>query len=167
MMSLVAWTSRSSTHSSSHAPTVYSFTRLRSADHSTRLIPPNRSDTSRTAISQGAGGLLRESGPCAIVRFINGIGSSIYASGVDPPAPHALSSPDLSRARRVGVAMKCPRCQQEIRSTGRMGSFTRMQASPAPNGYRLTVACPCGVTFHRWITPQDAAIDMALLARWN
>jgi hypothetical protein len=23
-----------------------------------------------------------------------------------------------------------------------------------PNGYRLTVACPCGVTFQRWITPR-------------
>lgn len=38
-------------------------------------------------------------------------------------------------------------------------------SEPAPNGYRLTVACPCGVTFQRWITPQDAAIDLALLAR--
>jgi hypothetical protein len=26
-----------------------------------------------------------------------------------------------------------------------------------PNGYRLTVACPCGVTFERWITPEEAA----------
>jgi len=26
-----------------------------------------------------------------------------------------------------------------------------------PNGYRLTVACPCGVTFERWITPEGAA----------
>lgn len=25
-----------------------------------------------------------------------------------------------------------------------------------PNGYRLTVACACGVTFERWVLPQDA-----------
>ena len=33
------------------------------------------------------------------------------------------------------------------------------------NGYRLEVACPCGVTFEWWITPADAAIDLAILAR--
>jgi len=29
------------------------------------------------------------------------------------------------------------------------------------NGYRLAVACSCGVTFHRWITPREAAEDLA------
>jgi len=24
------------------------------------------------------------------------------------------------------------------------------------NGYLLTVACPCGVVFQRWVTPADA-----------
>jgi len=36
-----------------------------------------------------------------------------------------------------------------------------------PNGYRLTAACHCGVTFERWITPEEAARDLAVLARWN
>jgi hypothetical protein len=36
-----------------------------------------------------------------------------------------------------------------------------------PNAYRLTVSCRCGVTFERWITPQDAAVDLSLMARWN
>jgi hypothetical protein len=31
------------------------------------------------------------------------------------------------------------------------------------NGYRLAVACSCGVTFHRWITPREAAEDLAVL----
>jgi len=34
-----------------------------------------------------------------------------------------------------------------------------------PNGYRLVVRCPCGVTFRRWITPREAAEDLAILAR--
>jgi len=34
-------------------------------------------------------------------------------------------------------------------------------------GYRLEVACRCGVVFEGWIFAEDAAIDMALLARWN
>jgi hypothetical protein len=36
-----------------------------------------------------------------------------------------------------------------------------------PNGYRLAVSCPCRIVFERWVLPDDAAIDMALLARWN
>ena len=36
-----------------------------------------------------------------------------------------------------------------------------------PNGYRLAVACSCGVTFHRWVTPREAAEDLAVLARRN
>ena len=35
-----------------------------------------------------------------------------------------------------------------------------------PNGYRLEVACPCRVVFERWVFPDDAAVDLALLARW-
>jgi hypothetical protein len=35
------------------------------------------------------------------------------------------------------------------------------------NGYRLEVACPCRVVFERWVFPEDAAIDMTLLARWS
>ena len=33
---------------------------------------------------------------------------------------------------------------------------------PAWNGYLLTVACLCGVVFERWVTPQDAAVDLLL-----
>jgi hypothetical protein len=34
---------------------------------------------------------------------------------------------------------------------------------PAQNGYRLAGACACGVTFERWVAPQDADAD---LIRW-
>lgn len=33
---------------------------------------------------------------------------------------------------------------------------------PEPNGYRLELACSCGVTFERWITPADAAVELTL-----
>jgi hypothetical protein len=33
--------------------------------------------------------------------------------------------------------------------------------APAPNGYRLTVACPYGVVFERWITPEDADLEIS------
>jgi len=36
------------------------------------------------------------------------------------------------------------------------GPLTTDATEPAWNGYLLTVACPCGVVFARWITPEDA-----------
>jgi hypothetical protein len=35
------------------------------------------------------------------------------------------------------------------------------------NGYRLTVAVPVAWTFERWITPEEAARDLVMLARLN
>jgi len=35
------------------------------------------------------------------------------------------------------------------------------------NGYRLTVACPHGVVFEGWITPQEADLDLMRLALRN
>ena len=40
------------------------------------------------------------------------------------------------------------------------GTLTGDATEPAWNGYRLTVACPCGVVFERWVTPQDATADL-------
>ena len=42
------------------------------------------------------------------------------------------------------------------------GTLTGDATDPAWNGYLLTVACPCGVVFQRWVTPQDAAVDLVL-----
>ncbi len=39
--------------------------------------------------------------------------------------------------------------------------------TPAWNGYRLTVACPCGVMFERWVTPLDAELDLLRAAGLN
>jgi len=47
------------------------------------------------------------------------------------------------------------------------GELRATASPPTPNGYRLEVACACRVVFERWVFPEDAAIDMALLARWN
>ena len=42
------------------------------------------------------------------------------------------------------------------------GTLTGDATEPAWNGYRVTVACPCGVVFERWVTPQDAVVDLLL-----
>jgi hypothetical protein len=45
--------------------------------------------------------------------------------------------------------------------------------SPARNGYLLTVVCPCtgvcpcGVVFERWVTPEDAELDLLRAAGLN
>jgi hypothetical protein len=45
------------------------------------------------------------------------------------------------------------------------GPLTADATEPAWNGYLLMVACPCGVVFERWVTPEDA--DFLRLASRN
>jgi hypothetical protein len=40
------------------------------------------------------------------------------------------------------------------------GPLTADATEPTWNGYLLTVACSCGVTFGRWVTPEDAELDL-------
>jgi hypothetical protein len=40
------------------------------------------------------------------------------------------------------------------------GALIADATEPAWNGYRLTVACACGVAFERWITATDAELDL-------
>jgi hypothetical protein len=40
------------------------------------------------------------------------------------------------------------------------GALTGDATEAAWNGYLLTVACPRGVTFERWVTPWDAELDL-------
>jgi hypothetical protein len=40
------------------------------------------------------------------------------------------------------------------------GALTTDATEPAWNGYLLTGSCLCGVTFGRWVTPQDAELDL-------
>jgi hypothetical protein len=47
------------------------------------------------------------------------------------------------------------------------GSLTAEATKRVWNGYLLTVACPCGVTFGRWVTLEDAELDMLHFARLN
>ena len=47
------------------------------------------------------------------------------------------------------------------------GELHAHAGAPTPNGYRVEVTCLCSVVFERWVLPDDAVIDMALLARWN
>ena len=43
------------------------------------------------------------------------------------------------------------------------GTLTADATAPAWNGYRITVACSCGVVFDRWVTEIDAAADLLQL----
>jgi hypothetical protein len=47
------------------------------------------------------------------------------------------------------------------------GPLTADATEPAWNGYLLTVMCPCGVVFERWVTPEDADADLLGIARLN
>jgi len=43
------------------------------------------------------------------------------------------------------------------------GGLVGDAGEPRANGYEVTVACACGVTFVRWITPAEAAEELAVL----
>ena len=47
------------------------------------------------------------------------------------------------------------------------GPLAADATEPAWNGYLLTVACPCGVVFGRWVTPEDADGDFVEMALRN
>jgi len=47
-------------------------------------------------------------------------------------------------------------------TTAPHGTLTATTGELTPNGYRLEVACPRGVTFERWITPCEATIDITM-----
>jgi|SoiMethySBSTD1v2_1073268.scaffolds.fasta_scaffold914706_1 hypothetical protein len=47
------------------------------------------------------------------------------------------------------------------------GGMTGDATQPAWNGYRLTVACACGVVFDRWVTPEEADADLVRVALLN
>jgi len=47
------------------------------------------------------------------------------------------------------------------------GTLTGDATAPAWNGYLLTVVCPCGVVFERWVTPEIADRDLLHLASPN
>ena len=47
------------------------------------------------------------------------------------------------------------------------GPLTGDATEPAWNGYLLTVTCPCGVVFERWVTPADAELDLLHAASLN
>jgi hypothetical protein len=44
------------------------------------------------------------------------------------------------------------------------GTLTADATPPARNGYLLTVACSCGVVFERWVTPEEAEMDLLAVA---
>ena len=42
------------------------------------------------------------------------------------------------------------------------GQLSADATEPQPDGYMLTVQCPCGVDFLRWITPGEAARELVM-----
>jgi hypothetical protein len=47
------------------------------------------------------------------------------------------------------------------------GHLTGDATEPRLNGYQVTITCPCGVVFIRWVSPSEATIDLTALGRLN
>jgi hypothetical protein len=52
--------------------------------------------------------------------------------------------------------------QEFVTDHGEHGPLTPATSPIASNGYRLEVACSCGVTFERWVAPLEAAEELAV-----
>ena len=50
--------------------------------------------------------------------------------------------------------------EEFVRDHRSHGMMTGDATEPAWNGYLLTVACPCGVVFERWVASVDVAVDL-------
>jgi len=89
-----------------------------------------------------------------------------------------LTPSDLEKGRTILVA-RDSRCDEthQMNVWGELedfvhthrphGPLTGDAAEPAWNGYLLTVGCPCGTVFTRWITPLDAELDLLRAASLN
>lgn len=47
------------------------------------------------------------------------------------------------------------------------GQLVGDATEPTLSGYQVTITCPCGVVFMRWVTAGEAAVDLAAPARRN
>ncbi len=47
-----------------------------------------------------------------------------------------------------------------LKSHQEHGHMTPSVGEPTPIGHRLEMACPCGVTFQRWVATRDAVVDL-------
>lgn len=50
--------------------------------------------------------------------------------------------------------------EEFVRAHRPHGELTWWTTLPTDKGYSVRVACPCGVTFERWVLPWDAAEDL-------
>src|SRR5437660_5655983 len=70
-----------------------------------------------------------------------------------------------SRSRNVNDPNRI-RCRQVV-SRKRLATETADTTEPGWNGYLLTVACPCGIDFERWVTPEEAELDLLRAVELN
>ena len=67
----------------------------------------------------------------------------------------------------LGSAAERLCCGVGHRRPGAASRELNQQKEPTWNGYLLTVVCSCGVVFQRWVTPEDAELELIRLARLN
>jgi hypothetical protein len=69
----------------------------------------------------------------------------------------------------MALGLTIPSVQEfaELISLSNDARRERFHLPPSLERYLLTVACPCGVVFERWVTPEDAELDLLRAASLN
>jgi hypothetical protein len=68
-------------------------------------------------------------------------------------------APGSARGSKPGVMAALTDFVTRHLSCGQLAAET---TDPGAAGYMLSVSCPCGVTFMRWVTPVEAARELVL-----
>jgi hypothetical protein len=61
--------------------------------------------------------------------------------------------------------MLIPDLEDFVQNHRSHGQLVAEAGTPGPNGYRLEVRCDCRVVFERWVTPEDAGVELTQIAR--
>ena len=98
--------------------------------------------------------------------FLEGRGYDVVHSGGDEAV---VRMPQGPRDFRAAVTLLAD-LEEFVNDHRLHGTLTGDATEPGEDGYLLTVACPCGVAFERWVTPemaQEELLHTALQAIWN
>jgi hypothetical protein len=87
----------------------------------------------------------------------------------EPLPSSAFASPSEAERRQLTVLFcdVVDSTEDFVRLHRAHGQLVGDATEPTLTGYRVTITCPCGVTFVRHVTAGEAAVDLAALTRRN
>jgi hypothetical protein len=77
--------------------------------------------------------------------------------GFAPPLPRSVARHPMGDQPTVAADL-----EYFLSRHGSHGPLHPTFGLPTPNGRRLEIACPCGITFERWMISEEMSVDQVL-----